>query len=239
VAELLEARKPRDAAIVTEIDGTVFFAGGTRGKHRILVVPTVGAPQEYRIPTERNLIVDAGDRVRAGDPLTDGAINPHDILRICGEAALVRYLVDEIQTVYRQQLATIDDKHVELIVRQMLRRVRVRSPGDTKFLVDETVERHEVAEANERVLAVGGRPASTEPVLLGVTRASLSIDSFLSAASFQETTRVLTDAAIHGRVDHLRGLKENVHMGRVIPAGTGFAAYRKLGTVPVEPDESV
>ena len=159
----------------------------------------------------------------------DGAANPHDILKIKKEMALANYMVDEIQEVYRLQGVKINDKHIEVIVRQMLRRVRVRHPGDTDFLVDEAVEKHKLDEANELVVAKGGRPATTEPLLLGITKASLSTDSFLSAASFQETTRVLTEAAINGRTDTLRGLKENILMGRLIPAGTGFAAYRKLG----------
>ena len=170
-----------------------------------------------------------GDFVRAGDPLMDGAANPHDILKIKGEAELAHYLVDEVQEVYRLQGVKINDKHIEVIVRQMLRRVRVRIVGDTEFLVDEAVEKHKVDEANERAKSAGVREAKVEPLLLGITKASLSTDSFLSAASFQETTRVLTEAAINGRTDKLRGLKENILMGRLIPAGTGFAAYQKLG----------
>jgi DNA-directed RNA polymerase beta' subunit/biotin carboxyl carrier protein len=229
VAELFEARKPKEVAIITEIDGVVSFGKETKGKRRVVVTPETGEAQEYLIPKGKNIIVNEGDFVRAGDPLMDGAANPHDILKIRGEAELAKYLVDEIQEVYRLQGVKINDKHIEVIVRQMLRRVRVRIPGDTDFLVDEAVEKHRFDEANERVLSNAGRPAQVEPLLLGITKASLSTDSFLSAASFQETTRVLTEAAIHGRVDRLRGLKENILMGRLIPAGTGFASYQKLG----------
>ncbi|MES2640868.1 MAG: DNA-directed RNA polymerase subunit beta' [Myxococcota bacterium] len=229
VAELFEARKPKEVAIITEIDGVVSFGKETKGKRRVVVTPETGEVQEYLIPKGKNIIVNEGDFVRAGDPLMDGAANPHDILKIRGEAELAKYLVDEIQEVYRLQGVKINDKHIEVIVRQMLRRVKVRTPGDTDFLVDEAVEKHRFDEAAERVLALNGKPALVEPLLLGITKASLSTDSFLSAASFQETTRVLTEAAIHGRIDRLRGLKENILMGRLIPAGTGFASYQKLG----------
>ncbi|MDP2314172.1 MAG: hypothetical protein Q8P41_14815 [Pseudomonadota bacterium] len=229
VAELFEARKPKEVAIITEVDGVVSFGKETKGKRRVVVTPETGEVQEYLIPKGKNIIVNEGDFVRAGDPLMDGAANPHDILKIRGEAELAKYLVDEIQEVYRLQGVKINDKHIEVIVRQMLRRVKVRTPGDTDFLVDEAVEKHRFDEAAERVLANNGKPAVVEPLLLGITKASLSTDSFLSAASFQETTRVLTEAAIHGRVDRLRGLKENILMGRLIPAGTGFASYQKLG----------
>jgi len=229
VAELFEARKPKEVAIITEIDGVVSFGKETKGKRRVVVTPESGEVQEYLVPKGKNIIVNEGDFVRAGDPLMDGAANPHDILKIRGESELAKYLVDEIQEVYRLQGVKINDKHIEVIVRQMLRRVRVRTPGDTDFLVDEAVEKHRFDEEAERVLNAGGKAALVEPLLLGITKASLSTDSFLSAASFQETTRVLTEAAIHGRVDRLRGLKENILMGRLIPAGTGFAAYQKLG----------
>jgi len=229
VAELFEARKPKEVAIISEIDGVVSFGKETKGKRRIVVTPETGETKEYLIPKGKNLIVNEGDFVRAGDPLMDGAANPHDILKIKGEGELARYLVDEVQEVYRLQGVKINDKHIEVIVRQMLRRVRVRNVGTTDFLVDEAVERHRLEEANEKALNAGLQKAQTEPLLLGITKASLSTDSFLSAASFQETTRVLTDAAINGRLDGLRGLKENILMGRLIPAGTGFAAYQKLG----------
>ena len=231
VAELFEARKPKEVAIITEIDGVVSFGKDTKGKRRIIVTPEGGDAREYLIPKGKNIIVNENDYVRAGDPLMDGAVNPHDILRIKGEEELAAYLVDEIQEVYRLQGVKINDKHIEVIVRQMLRRVKIRDVGGTDFLVDEHVERFRFEEANRRVIAQGARQASFEPLLLGITKASLSTDSFLSAASFQETTRVLTEAAINGRVDHLRGLKENILMGRLIPAGTGFAAYQKLGMI--------
>jgi DNA-directed RNA polymerase subunit beta' len=231
VAELFEARKPKEVAIITEIEGVVTFGKDTKGKRRIVVTPEGAEPEEYLIPKGKNIIVNEGDYVRAGDSLMDGAVNPHDILKIQGEKALAKYLTDEIQEVYRLQGVKINDKHIEVIVRQMLRRVRIQRVGDTDFLVDQAVEKWKFEEANKRVMADGGSPAVAEPLLLGITKASLSTDSFLSAASFQETTRVLTEASINGRVDHLRGLKENILMGRLIPAGTGFASYQKLGMV--------
>ena len=229
VAELFEARKPKEVAMITEIDGTVSFGKDTKGKRRIVVTPEDGEAQEYLIPKGKNITVNEGDYVRAGEQLMDGASNPHDILKIQGEGALARYLVNEIQEVYRLQGVKINDKHIEVIVRQMLRRVKIRDVGDTDFLIDEVVEKHRFEEVNRQVRAMGGLPSRAEPMLLGITKASLSTDSFLSAASFQETTRVLTEAAIKGAVDELRGCKENVIMGRLIPAGTGFAAYQKLG----------
>jgi DNA-directed RNA polymerase subunit beta' len=230
VAELFEARKPKEVAIITEIDGHVSFGKDTKGKRRVVVTPEGGTdPQEYLIPKGKNVTVNEGDYVRAGDALMDGSNNPHDILKIQGEAQLARYLVDQVQEVYRLQGVKINDKHIEVIVRQMLRRVKVREVGDTDFLVDEVVERHRFEQVNRQVVALGGIPAKYDLLLLGITKASLSTDSFLSAASFQETTRVLTEAAIRGSVDHLRGCKENVIMGRLIPAGTGFAAYQRLG----------
>ncbi len=229
VAELFEARKPKEVAIITEIDGTVSFGKDTKGKRRIIVTPEIGDPQEYLIPKGKNITVNEGDYVRKGEALMDGAANPHDILKIKGEGALARYLVDEVQEVYRLQGVKINDKHIEVIVRQMLRRVKIREVGDTDFLVDEVVEKHRFDQVNRQIVALGGLPSKAESLLLGITKASLSTDSFLSAASFQETTRVLTEAAIKGSVDQLRGCKENVIMGRLIPAGTGFAAYQKLG----------
>ena len=229
VAELFEARKPKEVAIITEIDGTVTFGKDTKGKRRIIVTPDDGDAQEYLVPKGKNITVNEGDYVRAGESLMDGAANPHDILKIKGEQALARYLVDEVQEVYRLQGVKINDKHIEVIVRQMLRRVKIRDVGDTDFLVDEVVDKHRFDQVNRHVMAMGGLPSSAEPLLLGITKASLSTDSFLSAASFQETTRVLTEAAIKGSVDQLRGCKENVIMGRLIPAGTGFASYEKLG----------
>ncbi|MBI2068445.1 MAG: DNA-directed RNA polymerase subunit beta' [Deltaproteobacteria bacterium] len=228
VAELFEARKPKDCAVISEIDGTVSFGKDTKGKRKILVVPDVGEAQEYLIPRGKHIAVHEGDHVKAGEPLMDGASNPHDILKVLGEKELAKYLVDETQEVYRLQGVKINDKHIEVIVRQMLRKVRIKNPGDTIFLDDEHVDRQWFAEQNEEVKKKGGKPAVGEPLLLGITKASLSTDSFISAASFQETTRVLTEAAIWGRTDHLRGLKENVIMGRLIPAGTGLARYKDL-----------
>jgi DNA-directed RNA polymerase subunit beta' len=229
VAELFEARKPKEVAVITEVDGVVSFGKETKGKRRVIITPETGELKEYLIPKGKNIIVNEGDFVRAGDPLMDGAANPHDILKIRGEGELARYLVDEIQEVYRLQGVKINDKHIEVIVRQMLRRVRVRAVGATEFLVDEPVEKYKFDEANDKARTANETTAQADPLLLGITKASLSTDSFLSAASFQETTRVLTDAAINGRFDQLRGLKENILMGRLIPAGTGFKAYQKLG----------
>ena len=231
VAELFEARKPKEVAIISEINGVVSFGKDTKGKRRVVVTPENDEPREYLIPKGKNIVVNEGDYVRAGDSLMDGSVNPHDILKIKGEEELANYMVDEIQEVYRLQGVKINDKHIEVIVRQMLRRVKVKKVGDSDFLVDEHVEQWKFAETNKRLRAEGKEEATHEPLLLGITKASLSTDSFLSAASFQETTRVLTEAAINGKVDHLRGLKENILMGRLIPAGTGFAAYQKLGMI--------
>ena len=236
VAELFEARKPKDHAVICEIDGVVHFGKDTKGKRKVLVVPEVGDPSEYLIPKGKHLSVREGDRVRAGEALMDGPANPHDILKVLGERALAKYLVDEIQEVYRLQGVRINDKHIEAIVRQMLRRVTVTDPGDTNFLLDEQVEKHIFEEENERVIVAGGQPAKGDALLLGITKASLSTESFISASSFQETTKVLTEASINGRVDYLRGLKENVIMGRLIPAGTGLGAYKRL-TVDVQAED--
>nr|HEX4318551.1 DNA-directed RNA polymerase subunit beta' [Kofleriaceae bacterium] len=236
VAELFEARKPKDHAVICEIDGTVHFGKDTKGKRKVLIVPEVGDPAEYLIPKGKHLSVREGDRVRAGEALMDGPANPHDILKVLGERALAKYLVDEIQEVYRLQGVRINDKHIEAIVRQMLRRVSVSDPGDTNFLIEEHVEKHIFEEENERVIVAGGQPAKGDALLLGITKASLSTESFISASSFQETTKVLTEASINGRVDYLRGLKENVIMGRLIPAGTGLGAYKRL-TVDVTHDD--
>ncbi|RMH42100.1 MAG: DNA-directed RNA polymerase subunit beta' [Deltaproteobacteria bacterium] len=238
VAELFEARKPKDHAVIAEIDGTIHFGKDTKGKRKVIIQPDVGEPAEYLIAKGKHLSVREGDRVRAGEPLMDGSANPHDILRVLGEKALAKYLVDEVQEVYRLQGVRINDKHIEVIVRQMLRRIAVKDVGDTNFLVDEQVEKHVFEEENERVIAEGGQPAKGEPLLLGITKASLSTESFISASSFQETTKVLTEAAISGRIDYLRGLKENVIMGRLIPAGTGLGAYKRLTVHVDSPTES-
>ncbi len=228
VAELFEARKPKDHAIVADIDGTVSFGKDTKGKRKLLLTPEQGEPREHLFAKGRHLTVKEGDFVRAGEPLMDGPNNPHDILRVKGEKTLAAWLVNEIQQVYRLQGVTINDKHIETIVRCMLRRVRIKEVGDSTFLVDEHVDKRAFERENEKVIARGGKPAVAEPLLLGITKASLSGDSFISASSFQETTKVLTEACIAGRVDHLRGLKENVIMGRLIPAGTGLPAYKRL-----------
>lgn len=225
VAELFEARRPKEVAIVSEIDGIVEFKGGGKTS-RTIVVKGADETREYTIPKGKHVIVHDGDWVRAGEPLIDGSINPHSILEILGPTELQRYLVDEIQKVYRLQGVSIHDKHIEVIVRQMMKKVRIEDPGDTSFLIGDEVDRFTFMEENEKVIAQGGRPAQAKPLLLGITKAALSTDSWVSAASFQETTRVLTDAAIEGRVDELRGLKENVIMGRIIPAGTGSPAYK-------------
>jgi DNA-directed RNA polymerase subunit beta' len=235
VAELFEARKPKEHAVISEIDGWVEFGKDTKGKRKVVVRPDVGEPKEYLIPKGKALAVRQGDRVQAGEALMDGAANPHDILKVLGEKELAKYLVDEIQEVYRLQGVRINDKHIEVIVRQMLRRVKVKEVGDTSFLVEEQVERWVFEEENERATASGGRPAQGDPLLLGITKASLSTESFISASSFQETTKVLTEAALSGKIDYLRGLKENVIMGRLIPAGSGLAGYRNLN---IEVDET-
>jgi DNA-directed RNA polymerase subunit beta' len=228
VAELFESRKPKEHAVISEIDGVVSFGKDTKGKRKVILTPDKGEPKEYLIAKSKHLSVREGDKIHAGEPLMDGAANPHDILRVLGEKALAKYLVDEVQEVYRLQGVKINDKHIEVIVRQMLRRVRVVDVGDTNFLVDEHVEKYIFEEENEKVIAKGGKPAQGEPLLLGITKASLSTESFISASSFQETTKVLTEAAVCGKVDYLRGLKENVIMGRLIPAGTGLGAYKRL-----------
>jgi DNA-directed RNA polymerase subunit beta' len=239
VAELFEARKPKDFAIVSEINGSVSFGPDSRGKRRVIVTPDVedAEPKEYLIPKGRHISVHESDQVRAGEALMDGASNPHDILKIKGEKELAKYLVDEVQEVYRLQGVRINDKHIEVIVRQMLRRVRVKEVGDTDFLVGEQVEKASFERANQQMLAEGKQPAVAEPLLLGITKASLSTESFISAASFQETTKVLTEASMWGKVDHLRGLKENVIMGRLIPAGTGMARYQNIGIQIDAPEE--
>ncbi len=237
VAELFEARKPKEFAVISEIDGTVSYGKDAKGKRKVIITPEVGEEKEYLIPKGKHVGVQEGDRVKSGEALMDGVQNPHDLLMIKGEKELARYLVDEVQEVYRLQGVKINDKHMEVIVRQMLRRVKVTEPGDTSFIADEQVERHRFQEENQRMVAAGLRPATGEPILLGITKASLSTQSFISAASFQETTRVLTEASLAGKVDYLRGLKENVIMGRLIPAGTGLSIYRKLGIKVIDDTE--
>jgi DNA-directed RNA polymerase subunit beta' len=225
VVELFEARSPKEPAIITEIDGSVRLGEVHKGMRKVVVESDMGDSREYLVPRSIHINVQEGERVRAGDPLIDGPINPHDVLQVLGEKELQRYMTDKIQEVYRSQSVAINDKHIEVIVRQMMRSVKIEEVGDTEFLIDEQVDRWKFGEENDRVIAAGGTPAIGRPLLLGITKASLSTDSFISAASFQETTRVLTEAAISGKVDGLRGLKENVIVGRVIPAGTGMDYY--------------
>jgi DNA-directed RNA polymerase subunit beta' len=221
VAELFEARRPKDHAIIAEVSGTVQLGRDYKNKRRITIVPEDGDPVEYLIPKGRHLAVQEGDRIEKGEFLLDGHPAPHDILAIKGVEELANYLVNEIQEVYRLQGVTINDKHIEVIVRQMLQKIEVDDAGDTEFLKGEQVDRIDFEDANAAVEAEGKKPATGQPVLLGITKASLQTRSFISAASFQETTRVLTDAAVNGKTDALEGLKENVIVGRLIPAGTG------------------
>ncbi|MCZ2080052.1 MAG: DNA-directed RNA polymerase subunit beta' [Bryobacterales bacterium] len=228
VVELFEARKPRETAVIAEINGTVKYGDVSKGIRKIYIMGDDGQEREYSLPRGVHINVQESERVRAGDPLMDGPRNPHDILHVLGDKELQKYLVNEIQEVYRLQGVNINDKHLEVIVRQMMRWVKIDDIGDTEFLPEEVVDRFKFREENQRVMDASGRPAQGRPVLLGITKASLSTDSFISAASFQETTRVLTEAAINGKVDNLRGLKENVIMGRLIPAGTGMEYYRTV-----------
>jgi DNA-directed RNA polymerase subunit beta' len=228
VAELFEVRKPKETAFISEVDGIVSFGKYTKGKRKLTITPDLGDAIDYYIPRGKHVSVLDGDYVRAGEALMDGSVNPHDLLRIRGLKELAKYLVDEVQEVYRLQGVKINDKHIEVIVRQMLRQISVKDPGDTNFLLGEHVEKWRFEEENNKVMTRGGKPATAEPLLLGITKASLSTESFISAASFQETTKVLSDAAVAGRVDLLKGLKENVIMGRLIPAGTGLKQYRNL-----------
>jgi DNA-directed RNA polymerase subunit beta' len=225
VAELFEARSPKDAGMLADVTGTVSFGKDTKGKQRLVITDLEGVSHEFLIPKEKQVLVHDGQVVNKGEMIVDGPADPHDILRLQGIEKLATYIVDEVQDVYRLQGVKINDKHIEVIVRQMLRRVNIVDAGDTEFIPGEQVERSELLNENDRVTAEDRRPASYDNVLLGITKASLSTDSFISAASFQETTRVLTEAAIMGKRDDLRGLKENVIVGRLIPAGTGLAYH--------------
>lgn len=225
VAELFEARKPHEQATITEIDGKVKFGGFVKGMRKVVVESKTGDERDYLIPRGKHINVHEGDDVLAGEPLMDGASNPHDILAVLGENELQKYLVNEVQEVYRLQGVSINDKHIEVIVRQMLRHVQVEDPGDTDLLVGEQVTKKQFNQKNQEVIKDGGKPAQATPVLLGITKSSLSTESFISAASFQETTRVLTEVSLSGKEDRLVGLKENVIMGRLIPAGTGCRVY--------------
>jgi DNA-directed RNA polymerase subunit beta' len=226
VAELFEARSPKDAGTLAEVTGTVTFGKETKGKQRLIITDLDGKEHEFLIPKDKHVLVHDGQVVNRGESIVDGPADPHDILRLLGVEALARYIVDEVQDVYRLQGVKINDKHIEVIVRQMLRRVQISDPGDAPFITGEQVERSELFDENDKVIEAGKRPALYDNILLGITKASLSTDSFISAASFQETTRVLTEAAIMGKRDDLRGLKENVIVGRLIPAGTGLAYHR-------------
>jgi DNA-directed RNA polymerase subunit beta' len=229
VAELFEARRPKEAAEMAKIDGIVSINGTVRGKKRLMVSDQeTGQEEEHLIPHGKHIIVQPGDLVHKGQHLTEGAADPHEILDILGPSAVQEYLLSEIQKVYRLQGVTINDKHIELIISQMLRKVRITEPGDSDFFWGEQVDKEQFIEENERITEAGGQPAEGEPILLGITKASVETESFISAASFQETTRVLTDAATLGKVDSLEGFKENVIMGHLIPAGTGLPKYRRL-----------
>ncbi len=238
VTELFEARKPKNPAIISEVDGIVEFTGEESRKpgFKVIVHGDEGEVREYVIPRGRHILIQDGDHVTAGQKLCDGPIIPHDILRVKGDQAVMDYLLNEVQQVYSLQSVSTNDKHIEVIIRQMLRKVNILDGGDTKFLRGEQVDRADVREENLRVSAQGGKPANFEPLLLGITRASLSTESFISAASFQETVRVLTKAIVRGKTDNLVGLKENVIIGRLIPAGTGFRKYMKIR--PDTPDMS-
>ncbi|MDL2272003.1 DNA-directed RNA polymerase subunit beta' [Desulfovibrio sp. OttesenSCG-928-I05] len=225
VAELFEVRKPKDMAVVSEIDGTVSFAGESKGKRKVVITPEIGDAKEYLVPKGKHITVSDGDFVEAGELLTEGHPELHDILRTKGEKFLANYLVEEIQDVYRFQGVGIDDKHIEVIVRQMLKKVTITDAGGTSFLIGEQVDKQDFKNENARTIAEGRTPATAEPLVLGITQASLTTSSFISAASFQETTKVLTEASLRGKSDPLRGLKENVIVGRLIPAGTGYREY--------------
>ncbi|MGE5128824.1 MAG: DNA-directed RNA polymerase subunit beta', partial [Sphingomonadaceae bacterium] len=235
VAELFEARAPKDKAVLAEHTGTVSFGKDTKGKQRLVITDLEGAQHEELIPKDKHVLVHDGQVVNKGEMIVDGAVDPHDLLRLLGVEALARYIIDEVQDVYRLQGVKINDKHIEVIVRQMLRRVQIEDPGDTSFIQGEQAERADVLEENEKAEKEGKKPAVYSYMLLGITKASLSTDSFISAASFQETTRVLTEAAIMGKRDGLRGLKENVIVGRLIPAGTGMAYHNMRKQQAAEP----
>ena len=227
VEELFEARKPKRPAIITEADGVVEIKE-IKGIRRVTITPTAGEERVYQIPYGARLIVKDGNPVRAGERLTEGSVNPHDILRVSGLRDTQRYLVHEVQKVYKSQGVEINDKHIEVMVRQMMHKVKIEEPGDTELLPGEYIDINTFEEENARIIEAGGEPSVARPILLGITKASLATDSFLSAASFQETTRVLTEAAIKGKVDPLLGLKENVIIGKLVPAGTGMSRYRNI-----------
>jgi DNA-directed RNA polymerase subunit beta' len=242
VAELFEARRPKEAAEIAKIDGVVSLGKLAKGKRALIIRdPDTNSTEEHSLPANKQIVVFDGEFVKKGQPLTEGSVVPQEILEVCGPQDLQEYLVNEIQQVYRLQGVEINDKHIEVIVRQMLQKVRITEPGDTQFLYGEQVEKAAFIKENSRVVAEGGKPAEAQPIILGITKASLETDSFISAASFQDTTRVLTDAATLARVDPLKGFKENVIMGHLIPAGTGYhkrlsVRLKKLGKeIPPEP----
>jgi DNA-directed RNA polymerase subunit beta' len=238
VAELFEARRPKDPAIISEIDGFIEFSENKKGQRQIIVTSPTGMKREYVIPHGKHPNVYRGDRVIAGQQLTDGPVVLQNILRVCGDKTLQEYLVNEVQEVYRLQGVKINDKHIEVIIRQMLKKVKIEDPGDTEFLSGQQVDRWRFQKENQRVIKKGGKPASATPLLLGITKASLTTESFISAASFQETTKVLTDAAASGKRDELFGLKENVIVGHLIPAGTGLKIHRDITLAKPEIAES-
>ncbi|NNM29826.1 MAG: DNA-directed RNA polymerase subunit beta', partial [Akkermansiaceae bacterium] len=229
VAELFEARRPKDACVIAKIDGEISFGANVRGKKKVIVTePESGESVDHLVPMGRHMIVTEGDMVKRGDQITEGPVAPEDLLEACGVQELQEHLVYEVQAVYRAQGVEINDKHIEIIIRQMLRKVKISDPGDSDFLWGDQVERTTFKSVNAEIIEQGGKPAEAEPVLLGITKASLETESFISAASFQDTTRVLTDAATLGKVDYLTGFKENVIMGHLIPAGTGFDTHRDV-----------
>ncbi len=238
VAELFEARKPANSAQIADVAGIVEFGPELRGNRRIIIRPEDGSdPVTYTVPKGRYVIVNEGDYIRAGEPIMDGPSNPHDILRVMGIKELARYIVDEIQEVYRMQGVKIDDKHIEVIVSQMLKKVEITNPGDSTLVSGDSITKSMLVDINEEIVSKGGEPAQSRPLLLGITKASLTTDSFISAASFQETTKVLTQATLEGKKDKLRGLKENVIMGRLIPAGSGVSNYRDFDAVIVDDEK--
>ena len=229
IAELFEARRPKEACTIAKIDGEVSYGPNVRGKKKVIVTDMdTGEHADHLVPMGKHIIVGEGDFLHRGDQITEGPVSPDDLLEACGAQALQEHLTNEVQRVYRLQGVEINDKHIEIVIRQMLRKVKITEPGDTEFLWGDQIDRTTFKKANEQVISQGGAAAESEPVLLGITKASLETESFISAASFQDTTRVLTDASTIGRVDHLRGFKENVIMGHLIPAGTGFYQHRDV-----------
>jgi DNA-directed RNA polymerase subunit beta' len=228
VSELFEARKPKVPSVIAQVSGTVYFKNIMKGKRVVIVTDPYGREYKHLVPMTKRLLVRDGDNVEAGEPLCVGAANPHEVLHIMGEGALQRYLMDEIQQVYHLQGVSINDKHIGVIIRQMMRKVEIAAVGNTRFIFGELIDKYKFHEENARVLSQGGEPAVARPVFQGITKAALNIDSFLSAASFQETTRVLTNAAIASSRDNLRGLKENIIIGHPIPAGTGMKRYQNV-----------